>query len=193
MFDSPERIKGDIPALEYADLINPTSRYEPLLYPSSIPIHPQVYNAEKTYTDAFADEVYDALLGSIRKDDAIIRNMLKRDTELTIENDTLTWKGKPFSLESFYFDIDPNMFAVDIVGSANAQNIRIDKRDPSMLHSHPGLTIPMEKQIQYRSDPDEPYMLRWHTHNLANLAYPEELVFRNIAILVNNLGLRKIT
>lgn len=191
-----EGLRPGFPFLEQGELIRRERSFytDPWLDPTEIPIHPLVYNSPLVFTPEFAREVMQALPEAILKDDVVLSRRFGHDPVLTAAERGINWKGKVFSLDRIRIFVQPDLFWVELLNHANAANVRLDKRLPLSPHLFSSLDhpMPMSKQMIYRPDQREPYMISWYRNNIANVGLVASLAFRNVAILVNNLGLQKV-
>ncbi len=192
-----EGLRPGIPLLEQGELIKRERSFytDPWLDPTEIPVHPLVYNSPFIFTPEFARKVMEALPEAILKDDITLSRKFGHDPVLTAVEGGISWKGKVFSLERIRISVQPDLFWVELLNHANAANIRLDKRDGiQSLHFFSGSDcfMPMRKQMIYRPDKREPYMITWNRNNITNVGLVASLAFRNVAILVNNLGLQRV-
>ena len=182
--------QGELIRLERAPFTSPW------LGPTEIPIHPiLMFGRPVIFTPEFAEEVLDALPKAILEDDAVLGERFGGKGALKLRDSGIEFKGRVVDLRSrIRMSVNPDLFLVDVVPEVNGAHIRLDKRgriSPGLFSGshHP---MPIEKQIQYRPIKGSPYMIGWLRNNTANVGLVESLALRNIAILVNNLGLQKV-
>lgn len=208
-----ERPGAGIPLLEYGDLVAGQRRLlSPILGPHMIPVHPLVYESSHVYTPEFGQRVWESVPESIRQDIAAIESIVKGKVpvEVTDEAVRLTWFGDRLDgvtlpgdverFEDFVVAATPSVKRMEVRQrfSADGLNIWIMASDNRYLYTMPIVEHPMskEKARQYEIDDPEKYqdegLIVWHAHNNGNAELPLELIFRNFAIMFNNLGLQEL-
>lgn len=193
-----EGLRPGIPLLEQSELVKKelTGYSNPWLNPDQIPIHPTLVNESQViFTPEFAAEVMDRLSDAVIKDDGVLGERFGGKGALALIDGGILYKGSRTDLrQRIRIHTNPGLFWVEVTPNVNAANVRIDRRrgiHPTLLSgSH--YPMPLEKQMEYRLDQDQPYMYTWTRNNIADLGLVESLASRNVAILVNNLGLQKV-
>ncbi len=202
-----EGLRPGLPLLTHAELIDlprMLNGNSPLLGPTEIPIHPAAYKSPLVFTPDFGAQVADSLPEFIAEDLKAIEAIDERKlTGIRVQDRVLKFRGVELPLSFFHFDVEPELFWVELSHQANGANIRIDKRNDyrgdlfqpaASMPSDPRFRYPMdmEKQKKYWIDKDDPEMITWLRNNIATRGILVNLVFRNAAIAFNNLGLQKV-
>jgi len=187
----------EIQLLTHEELIAPTRRFKRILLPDEIPLHPFIFKSDLVYSREFLDEVRRALPVSVSEDVTQIEKMLGKSPEIQV-TETGVANKLPHALEYAFSDFSfhaKNNRQVDVAyGSANigmdAQENRRIFREVEDLENHP---MSLEKLKNYGiQDDDKIKNIFWYVHNVHGYGMPAELIFRNFAILFNNLGLARL-
>ncbi|GEM_PF-3338667 len=183
--------------LIHSELLDPKSRYEKILAPNRIPVHPQVFDSEFAYTQGFIDEVLHCVPDSIQDDIISIDKLFPSKTGLIFSERGVTTKGGTEYFFTDFYHMAREERAIDV--SWGSSNIALDpnkdgkrggqRLEMSLIEPHP---TPIAKLSEYSLARDSLRIPRWYIHNVGDSAFPVFLYFRNFAIVFNNHGLQTI-
>ncbi len=200
-----EGLRPGIPLLEHGDLIDARLKEFGIQDPGQIPVHPMVYRSPASYTQEFSNEVWASIPGSIRADLTVIEAKIGAKLPVSIDDSGIRWLGRDYLNEG---DVEFDQFIIEADSSGSiwviddesiAINIGLDISRPDMQLidvPHPMHPMPKDKLRKYMVNPKKfdnaRGIITWATHNLALGSTGDLLVFRNYAIMHNNLGLQRV-
>lgn len=180
--------------LAYEELIAPNRLAGKIIEPHEIPVHPTVYQAASVYTPEFAEQVTQSLFDSIRKDVATIERIMRTNLRLEVTDEAIVQDGDELLFEDFTVRANPKAKFVEVCRVSS--NIALDTRVGYQTKFRPSATHPMsiDKLRAYGFNPEQPdiRLPTWYIHNLSLAGFGGFLIYRNFAIMFNNLGLRKV-
>jgi hypothetical protein len=147
----------------------------------------------------FAREVMSALPESIERDVTSIEKMLGTDIKIKVTGTALHSDSEyafAFDLGDVNFYANPERKSIDLdYGSANIA-MYADMSEAILRHIYPIQNHPMNQariqEYAFSHEHGSIQNIMWYTHNIQDAAMPLRLIFRNFAIIFNNLGLQKL-
>ena len=191
--------------LTYRELIKPERSRRKVLLPDKIPIAPDVYNNPACFTEEFVAKVRGRIVPSMMEDALVIGETFGEPTGFMITKDFIITPDNP-GYQLKFSEIEHDVFPAHLGGgvsvdlTAASASIYRDNRDRELYicswrpetENHP---MSLERLREYAfdsSNPNEPRVRVWHTHNLGGMGNGMDHYLRNFAILFNNLGLAEL-
>ena len=181
--------------LTYRELIAPNRGYRPkVLTPNEIPIHPAVYDSPACFTPEFLERIRGRIVGSMKEDDRIIREVLGIDTGLIIGDRSITRESIEVPYDRIEFMLDPEKKEIGAAVYATSADILRHLPieiglSPLTRAVHPMSSERLREYAFDVSDPKDPRIHVWYQHNIYDQGNGVAHFLRNFAILFNNAGL----
>lgn len=182
------------------DLINSDDKNNPILKPTRIPIHPDVYNSDFAYTPKFMEEVKALVLDDMQDDLSRIERILGKELMVEIKPGGFGDFYGEKRIEDIEFEANPEERTVGVEFSASSIDILPlsprsfeieNKHVKSGRFRHP---LPLEKARAYAFNKNDDYLElhTWYGHNMLEQGDAFFHFLRAFTIRFNNLGLTKL-
>lgn len=188
-------------ALQYTELVEPKRRYDKILRPDEIPIHPSVYTSPFAFTPDFLREVRRQMPQALRDDISEIERILGEKSEIVVTEESIAYRREETRFDQIEHKVNPVERKLSVGVYASTIGILPHLPRPRVLEINTGRTLGIqsahplsqEKALEYAFDSDGDYLklYTWYTHNLHDQGEPLFHYLRTFAILFNNLGLAR--